>query len=162
MASRTEWMFCITSGDGWWMCKLDRAKPNWDTWVCKEDRTDASRDSQCSNLESKVPTGRDVIQVTDGTGLTRLVLMLLVLNIQDNGRAKNCPKGKYQGIAGWRMKNKCWQGLCCADVTYLYVRLTYERGRRLRWKNWVHTKDGENGTLAPLAVWSVVTNYYNC
>jgi len=26
--------------------------------------------------------------------------MLLVLNIQDNGRAKNCPKGKYQGIAG--------------------------------------------------------------
>jgi hypothetical protein len=81
------------------MCKLDRAKPNWDTWVCKEDWKDASMDSQCSNLESKVPTGRDVIKVTDGTGLTRLVLMLLVLNIQDNGRAKNCPKGKCQRIA---------------------------------------------------------------
>jgi hypothetical protein len=57
-------MFCMTVEDGWVRCKLDRAESNRDTWVCKEDLTEVNEEIQCSNSESKVATGIDVIQVT--------------------------------------------------------------------------------------------------
>jgi hypothetical protein len=55
----------MTSEDGWLKVKLDRAESNRDTWVCREVLTDANKDIQWSNLEIKVPTRIDVIQVTD-------------------------------------------------------------------------------------------------
>ncbi len=57
-------MFCMTGNDGWLRCKFDRAESNRDTWVCREDLTDVNEDIQWSNLEIKVATGIDVIQVT--------------------------------------------------------------------------------------------------
>jgi hypothetical protein len=55
----------MTSEDGWLKVKLDSAESNSDTWVWKDDLTESNRDSQWSNLEIKVSTGRDVMQRTN-------------------------------------------------------------------------------------------------